>query len=166
MIETKSKIKELVELIRLLMRSVNDDSARISRRFGLTELQSAVLRNVTVDGPTSSVQMSRKLFVSPSNMTGIVDRLVGKGLVERIPKPGDRRVVLISLTERGLAVGLELPDPIERKLTHGLAGFEEAEIEALSRIIRQIIDILEAEVAEDIPPESALEAKVSGALRG
>jgi len=46
-------------------------------------------------------ELSRRLMVSNGNITGLVERLVGEGLVARGPAPGDRRALLVRLTRRG-----------------------------------------------------------------
>jgi DNA-binding MarR family transcriptional regulator len=46
-------------------------------------------------------ELARKLGGSFSNATVLVDRLVDRGLVERLAEPQDRRVVLVRATEEG-----------------------------------------------------------------
>ncbi|MDP8951947.1 MAG: MarR family transcriptional regulator [Actinomycetota bacterium] len=46
-------------------------------------------------------ELSRRLGGSFSNATVLVDRLVDRGLVERLAEPEDRRVVLVRATEEG-----------------------------------------------------------------
>ncbi|MDP9426706.1 MAG: MarR family transcriptional regulator [Actinomycetota bacterium] len=46
-------------------------------------------------------ELARKLGGSFSNATVLVDRLVQRGLVERMMEPQDRRVVLVRATEDG-----------------------------------------------------------------
>ena len=46
-------------------------------------------------------ELSGVLRVSNGNVTGIVDRLVGEGLIVRVPVEGDRRAMLVRLTESG-----------------------------------------------------------------
>ena len=45
--------------------------------------------------------LSRRLMVSNGNVTGLIERLAGEGLVERQATPGDRRTQLVSLTAAG-----------------------------------------------------------------
>ncbi len=45
--------------------------------------------------------LSRRLMVTNGNVTGLIDRLVAEGLVERQPAPGDRRAQLVRLTAEG-----------------------------------------------------------------
>lgn len=66
----------------------------------LTVPQFAILNHTTSEGvPLSDI--SARMLCDNSNLTGIVDRLIAKGLVERRPDPQDRRVSLICLTTAG-----------------------------------------------------------------
>jgi DNA-binding MarR family transcriptional regulator len=46
-------------------------------------------------------ELSSVLKVSNGNVTGIVNRLVGDGLIVRVPVEGDRRAMIVRLTEKG-----------------------------------------------------------------
>lgn len=46
-------------------------------------------------------ELSGELKVSNGNVTGIVDRLVNDGLIVREPVPGDRRAMMVRLTQKG-----------------------------------------------------------------
>ena len=46
-------------------------------------------------------QLSRRLMVSNGNVTGLIDRLLGEGLVARRPAPDDRRAQMVRLTAKG-----------------------------------------------------------------
>lgn len=48
-------------------------------------------------------ELSAALMVSNGNVTGIIERLVGEGLVERAPIPNDRRAMRVRLTAKGRA---------------------------------------------------------------
>ena len=51
--------------------------------------------------PMSMSNLSRRLMVSNGNVTGLIDRLVQEGLVDRSPSVDDRRVQMVSLTPHG-----------------------------------------------------------------
>jgi MarR family transcriptional regulator, 2-MHQ and catechol-resistance regulon repressor len=66
----------------------------------LTVPQFMIMNYATPDGvPLSTI--STRMLCDNSNLTGIVDRLISKGYVERRPDPQDRRVSLICLTPAG-----------------------------------------------------------------
>jgi len=46
-------------------------------------------------------ELSQRMMVSNGNVTGLVDRLVEQGLINRRPSPNDRRAQIVSLTAEG-----------------------------------------------------------------
>ena len=156
--ENETVIKDIVGSIRKLVRTVYLDSQKMSRQFGLTGQQSVVLRLLLNNGSMSSADLSRLMYVTPSNMTGIIDRLEKKGLIERMRKEGDRRVTLILLTDTGKGLSKGLPDPFEKKFINQLADLEFDHVQLLAMAMNQILNLIDAEDIEaeplDISPES------------
>lgn len=149
--ENEVTINEIVGAIRRLVRAVYLDSAKMSKQFDLTGPQSSVLRTLINTGPISSAELSRKLYVTPANITGIIDRLEKKGLVERIRKQGDRRIALITLTESGANLSRTLPDPIEAKLISELADLESGHVQMLGLAIKQLLKLIDVKGIEATP---------------
>ncbi|MFN8160499.1 MAG: MarR family transcriptional regulator [Solirubrobacterales bacterium] len=71
----------------------------IAREFDLRPPSFGMLR--ALEQPRSMSEVAGLLRCDNSNVTGLADALEAKGLVERRPDPGDRRVKLIALTSRG-----------------------------------------------------------------
>jgi DNA-binding MarR family transcriptional regulator len=149
--ENEITINEIVGAIRRLVKAVYIDAARISRQFGLTGPQSSVLRTLIKTGPISSAEISRRLYVTPANITGIIDRLEKKGLVERIRQREDRRIALITLTASGTELGKTLPDPIETKLISELADLAPGQLQALNLSINQVLSLVDIKEIEERP---------------
>ncbi len=147
--ENELLIKEIVSAIRKFVRAVSIDSFKMSRQYDLTGPQSLVLRTLLKEGPLSSASLSRRLYVTPSNITGIIDRLEKKGLAERTKKEGDRRVSLIKLTESGTELSSSLPDPIEKKLIRELGDLEPEHIRILALVMNQILNLIDAKGVDD-----------------
>ncbi len=136
-------IREIVSAIRKLVRAIDLDSARIKKKHGVTGPQCAVLRKLFKNGPISSSEISRNLFVTPSNITGIIDRLEIKGLVQRDRKKTDRRVVDITLSAAGRELGSTLPDPIEGKMIAELSHLESEDIQILAVAMNEILRLVD-----------------------
>lgn len=66
----------------------------------------------------SQTELSRALIMNRSNVTGLVDRLEKRGLVQRQPVPEDRRAYRVELTAAGQAL-------IDQILPHYYQGVEE-----------------------------------------
>jgi len=156
--ENESVIKDIVGSLRKLVRAVSLDSQKMSRQFGLTGPQSVVLRLLLNNGSMSSADLSRLMYVTPSNMTGIIDRLEKKGLIERMRKEGDRRVTLILLTDTGKKLGAGIPDPIEKKFINQLADLELEHVQLLAMAMNQILNLIDAEDIDAEPLEINLDS--------
>ncbi|HEX8780903.1 MAG TPA: MarR family transcriptional regulator [Nocardioides sp.] len=63
----------------------------------------AALRRAGAPYELSPGRLLRETLVTSGTMTNRVDRLAGRGLVERLPDPRDRRGVLVRLTAEGRA---------------------------------------------------------------
>jgi len=159
--ENERLIKEIVSGVRRLVRVVYLDASKISRRFGLTAAQNAVIRCLFSAGPISSAELSRKLFVTPSNITGIIDRLEKKELVVRTRQETDRRVVLIALTAKGKKLGKALPDPVESRFISDLADLEPERVQFLAEAMNQMLHLFDTRGIEDAPLEWNPEDKES-----
>lgn len=95
----------LEELVGLLFRLTGDLRQRFTDRaadFDLSFGQAMALRQL--DGPVPMGELAQRLCCDASNVTGIVDRLEERGLVERRVLPGDRRVKHLVLTDAGRAM--------------------------------------------------------------
>lgn len=70
---------------------------------GLTPTQCHALRLLRPGSAVSMRSLADRLGCDASNVTGIVDRLEARGLVERRPSGNDRRVKELALTPTGIA---------------------------------------------------------------
>ncbi|MEU1373088.1 MarR family transcriptional regulator [Streptomyces triculaminicus] len=91
---------EVVELIGTVVARYHEEYEEAAAKHSLTGAQARVLALLSRE-PMPMRRIAQKLKCEPSNVTGIVDRLEGRGLVERRPDPDDRRVKLAAATEDG-----------------------------------------------------------------
>jgi len=78
----------------------------IAQESGLRPATFGALR--ILDQPRTMSEIATFLRCDNSNVTGIVDGLETRGLAERTPSPGDRRVKLIALTAAGRRLRVRL----------------------------------------------------------
>jgi DNA-binding MarR family transcriptional regulator len=69
--------------------------------LGLTAAQVKVLLRLTPGEAIPMRKLARQLDYDASNLTTLVDRLVGRGALERQADPADRRVKALVLTPEG-----------------------------------------------------------------
>ncbi|WP_434589102.1 MarR family winged helix-turn-helix transcriptional regulator [Streptomyces sp. A5-4] len=103
---------EVVELIGSVVARYYEEYDEAAYKHGLTGAQARVLGLLSLD-PMPMRRIAQKLKCEPSNVTGIVDRLESRGLVERRPDPSDRRVKLAAVTEDGGRTAARLRDTLD-----------------------------------------------------
>ena len=123
---------ELLQLMERLKR----DILELAEEHGLTRMQLFALHSIDRQGEVAMGQVADLLGCDASNVTGIVDRLVAHGLVERHEGPHDRRTKKLSLTPKGH----ELLEAISQLLPErlGCSKLSQAECEALHQIIQKV----------------------------
>ena len=99
-----------------------------------------------VNGSTTLTDLTRKLNMNNSAMTGIVDRLENKGLLQRIRKGGDRRTVFIELTQTGREYAGHLLQVLETDSFFDTNKISLDKLAAITLSLDQIISSLDPEV--------------------
>ena len=84
-------------------------------RGSLSLVHLHVLTVLEARGPLSMTKLADELDVSVASLTGIVDRMESRGLVERQREPDDRRVIVVHPTE---AVGAVFSEMAAERRTH------------------------------------------------
>ncbi|MFI5767597.1 MarR family winged helix-turn-helix transcriptional regulator [Streptomyces sp. NPDC051658] len=102
---------EVVELIGTVVARYYEEYDEAAAAHSLTGAQARVLGLLALE-PMPMRKIAQKLKCEPSNVTGIVDRLETRGLVERRPDPADRRVKLAAPTELGTRTAQQLRDSL------------------------------------------------------
>ena len=97
--EPKPAEEMLLEQVGQLHRRLVDYGEGKIGALGLTMPQAELLR--ALRSPLPMNQIAGRMHCDASNLTGIVDRLEGRGLVERRVRAADRRVKEIALTPEG-----------------------------------------------------------------
>ncbi|GGJ98780.1 MarR family transcriptional regulator [Streptomyces camponoticapitis] len=100
---------EVVGLIGTVVARYYEEYDHAAAEHSLTGAQARVLALLSIR-PMPMRRIAQKLKCEPSNVTGIVDRLETRGLVERRPDPSDRRVKLAAPTEKGRQTARQLRD--------------------------------------------------------
>ena len=113
-------------------------------RFGATTQQWAVLgalsRPAVRDQGMTVKELIAFLMVSRQNLTAVLDRLEGAGLVERVRAGGDGRLRHVRLTPEGDRVWSEMLVSIRGYYGDALAGFSTEECLLLFRLLDRLRD--------------------------
>lgn len=130
---------EVVELIGDVVARFYADFEDAAAEHALTGAQARLVSLLALE-PLPMRKLAHKLRCEPSNVTGIVDRLESRGLVERRPDPADRRVKLAAVTEEGRVVARSLRESL-RFAREPLAGLSDAERTVFRDLLRRMLGV-------------------------
>ena len=109
----------------------------------LSPVQCHALHLIEPGRPLPMGRLAHTLSCDASNVTGLVDRLEARGLVQRRPSAGDRRVKVLQLTPAGSRVRAHLL----RRMTEGPLPLSRLSVDQLRTLVR----ILEVLVGDQSP---------------
>lgn len=109
---------------------------------GLTPPQFYILKILDHYGASRATQLAEKMYVKPSAITVMTDRLIDHGLVERYHDDNDRRVVVIELTKKGKTTVEEAMAARNEHIAKYFSHLELQEREDLLRLFEKLETII------------------------
>lgn len=138
-------VMEVMRSLRRIIKSIKDYSYEVSRKFGVTGPELWVLKTISTNGSVSPGHLSKKMYLHPSTITGVVDRLEKKFYVLRDRGQEDRRAVRVHLTAKGKKLVRKAPNPIQGKMIFGLRKLKREELNSIYDALKKLVGIVEAQ---------------------
>ena len=117
---------------------INEKMKGILDRFEITSQQFNILRILRGAGePLSTLQIRQRMLDKMSDTSRIVDRMVIKGLVKKVVRKSDKRLVDVTLAEKGEKL-LENMDRFQDEMDSILKNLSEEEARTLNYLLDKI----------------------------
>ena len=113
---------------------------RTRQAVGLTTSQFAVLFVLSQSDGQPISEIAKRLAMGRSSLTGLVDRMVERGLVARIASPRDGRVTNIHLEESGAQILARAKQETKHFNAALLAPFSDQEQLVIQRFLTHLVD--------------------------
>ncbi|MDA3943358.1 MAG: MarR family transcriptional regulator [Bacteroidetes bacterium] len=136
-----SEFTEVLINLRKIVRSVNLESKRIQKEFGVSIPQLLCLHYLaTKPGFQSTMTgIAAYMNLNLSSVTGIVSRLEKKHLLAKLPKSGDKRITIVSLTASGMKLIDKSPELMHQQLSNKLAALSDDQIASLKESLQLLV---------------------------
>jgi MarR family 2-MHQ and catechol resistance regulon transcriptional repressor len=85
-------------------------------------------------------EISQRLYVTPANLTGLLDRMEEAGWLRRTGHPEDRRVTLAVLTRDGKNLFQQTYPDHTARIKHVMSGLTSQEQRTLAELLTQLSD--------------------------
>jgi DNA-binding MarR family transcriptional regulator len=135
-------ISEIMQSLRRIFKAIQVYSQEVSQKFGITGPQLWTLKALSANGSLPLGQLSKMMYLHPSTITGVVDRLEKKGYVVRDRVHEDRRVVMVQLTPNGRKVIRRAPSPIQGKMIYGLRKLKREDLNFIYHSVERLVKML------------------------
>jgi DNA-binding MarR family transcriptional regulator len=138
-------IAEIMQSLRRIFKAIQDYSHEVSDKFGITGPQLWVLKTIFQNENLSLSDLSKRMYLHPSTITGLMDRLEKKGYVARNRDQVDRRVISVQLTPKGKSLIRKAPNPVQGKMIYGLRNLNREELDSIYHSFQKLVEIMESQ---------------------
>ncbi|GLI27114.1 hypothetical protein ARHIZOSPH14_13560 [Agromyces rhizosphaerae] len=136
------------DLLGILERMIRQANSSRLRRGLMTEVGFPIddiptflaLNQLSLHGAMRPTDLAEGLETGRANVTKIVARLVGVGLVERVADPADQRGVILALTAPGRELAARVVAAQERTITETTADWPAADVDAFRALTRRWVE--------------------------
>ncbi len=128
---------EAAELIDVAAKKLKRLKRHTIQNADLTPSQYSILGMLCEKDGRPLNELATACCCSRSTITGIIDTMEKNGLVARAANPGDRRSLLVMLSDKGRALANATPD-LEGIFEGCCGGITAAEIRQLSRLLTKL----------------------------
>jgi DNA-binding MarR family transcriptional regulator len=144
----------------LLLRRVTIELDAVGERFaglhglGRTDVRAlvAIMDAARSGAALTAGALGAAVDLSSASVTALVDRLERAGHVRRVRDTGDRRRVVLEMSESAMAAGAEFFGGLQRDLVAAMADYTDDELAVVRRFLTGMTDVI-AEHARRNSPE-------------
>ena len=126
------------------MGSVRRLRGRETQRDDLSYAQYQLLFGLAAEQQLPASRLAGLADLSPATVTQMLDHLEDDGLVHRERSALDKRVVLVSLTERGVELVAQRRELLERRWREALAEFDDGQLLNAAAVLDRLRELFDS----------------------
>jgi DNA-binding MarR family transcriptional regulator len=112
---------------------------RVAPRQGLSATEEKALDLLERFGPLTAGELSKRSGLAPASVTGLINRLEGKGFARRIAHPSDRRSILVEVDADRVYAGMApLFADWAGSLEELYAGYSDEQLELILHFLTEV----------------------------
>ena len=157
-------VRGVLDAFRRIVQALRTSSRDAERRVGLSAAQLYALQQLANMSGASVNDLAARTFTHQSSVSVVVQRLVARRLVAKVPSNDDRRRVRLTLTDSGRALLRRSPEPVQERLIAGIAAVPAADRRVLMTALDTIADTLATRGGE--PPMLFEDERTKGGRNG
>jgi DNA-binding MarR family transcriptional regulator len=143
--------EQVLICLRKIMQAISLHSRSLVKQVGLTGPQLIFLKAVAKSEGMPVGEIAKAISLSQATVTGILERMVKRGLVSRQRSERDKRQVLIHLTPAGEQILAQAPPLMQASFLKQLEHLEDWEQTMILSALQRIIHMMGAEALAVAP---------------
>jgi len=141
--------EDLMRVLRMtyhIQKRMKDISNAALRKYDLVDASYMVLAVLygSEDETSTASTLGEACMEKPANLTRVCNDLEAQGLITRGNRPGDRRCVMIKLTDTGRTLVEKVLPEVYGTTTRAYDGYSPVELKLLEDLLRRQLNNLEA----------------------
>lgn len=151
-------ISDIIDNVRRIFQILHEQSKQVEKNTGLTGPQLWAIKIINENKSINLSELAHRIYLHPTTVVGIVDRLEKHDLVRRTRSRSDRRMISIELTEKGESLVKDSPEVAQGLLAAGLEELPPNQLEEIDRSMKSLVKIFGA---QKIPPKLIHSSEIS-----
>lgn len=140
---------QLADLTFKLLANCQEKEARLAEQQGLTQAEFRCLRLFGTEESSNNKQIAKRMNLSPSRLTRIIDGLVRKNYLIREIDPNDRRNMKVTLSRQGILIVQQLNNAYVNIHKEILTDIDQVQHKPLITAMTHLLSALEKWIAKD-----------------
>ncbi len=141
---------QLADLTFKLLANCQEKEARLAEQQGLTQAEFRCLRLFGTEESSNNKQIAKRMNLSPSRLTRIIDGLVRKDYLIREIDPNDRRNMRVTLSRQGVLIVQQLNNAYINIHKEILTDIDNVQHKPLITAMTHLLSALEKWIAKDV----------------
>lgn len=164
----RSRHRQVLTALRRITRAIDLHSRFLAQQYGLTGPQLVILQELSTQGEISVGGLAKAISLSQATVTGIVDRLEKRGLVERRRHEIDKRRVLVRTTGGCTQLLRQAPPLLQQAFLDQFDRLAEWEQLLIVSSLSRVVSMMEAGDIDASPilTSGAIDASAEGGEEG
>ena len=140
---------QIFSTLRKIIKAVDIYSSRLRKDFGISSSQLSCLLSISEAEPISQSDLSKKVSLSPSMITSVIDQLEKSEMVKRTRNTTDRRIIHLELTDKGRETVRNAPLSFQKYLVDGLRALKGEDKSGISDSLSKLLTVISTEILID-----------------
>ncbi len=137
--------------IRKIIQAIDLNSKKLVKRVGLTGPQLVILQEIASRTEMTPGDIARAVSLSQSTVTGILDRLEKRELISRRRSDGDKRRIMVRISDSGNRILKEAPPLMQETFVERFSNLQEWEQSMILSSLQRLVSLMDAKAIEAAP---------------